>query len=202
MTGGMKMSSEMQNTTSKEKGDGRKKVIIAVVAVVVVLLISTISVMAALLVKTNKEKEAAIAAKVEAEPANEPRKVITPDTAEEVIEEIIADSKIDQNIPQSYTVTQNSTWTFANGTATSQDAYVENDKENETAIYFDLIVDETGERVYSSPVLELGAVLENFALDKPLSKGEYECTVEYHLIDDDQNTLTTTNIGVNVVVLE
>jgi len=193
------MSSEMQNTTSKEKGDGRKKVIIGIAVAVIVLLISTISVMAALLIKSNKEKEAVLAAKTEAEPAKEPRKVITPDTAEEVMEEILAEDT--SNAPDYYTVTQNGTWTFTDWSTPSEDAYVENDKENETAIYFDLIVDATQEIVYSSPVLELGAVLEGFSLDKPLDKGEYECTVKYHLIDEDQNTLTTTNIGVKVVVL-
>lgn len=191
------MSSETQKTTSNEKGDGRKKVLIAVVAVVVVLLICAVSVMAALLVKTNKEKEAVLAARIEKE--SEPRKVITPDTAEDVMAEILAEDT--SNVPSYFTVTQNGTWTFADSNTPSEDAYVENDPENETPIYFDLIVDATEEVVYSSPVLELGAILENFTLDKPLEKGEYECTVEYHLIDEDQNTLTTTNVGVNVVVL-
>jgi hypothetical protein len=77
---------------------------------------------------------------------------------------------------------------------------VENVTDNETPVYFDLIVDETNEKVYSSPVLELGAKLESFKLDTPLEKGEYQCTVEYHMVDEDQNELTTVNVGVTVVV--
>jgi hypothetical protein len=197
--GGKTMSSEMQNVENSGKGDGKKKILIGVVAAVVVVLLVSVVAMAALLIKSNKEKEAVLAARVEQEEEKEPRKVITPDTAEQVMEEILADNS--SNAPKYYTVTQNGTWTFADGTSPSTDAYVENDPENVTPIYFDLIVDATDEVVYSSPVLELGAILENFALDKPLEKGEYECTVKYHLIDEDQNTLTTTNIGVKVVVL-
>jgi hypothetical protein len=78
--------------------------------------------------------------------------------------------------------------------------YVENVTDNETPVYFDLIVDETGETVYSSPVLELGAKLEKIKLDTPLEKGDYSCTMVYHLVDENQNTLTTVNVGVTVVV--
>jgi hypothetical protein len=197
-TGGMKMSSEMQNTTSKEKGDGGKKVIIGIAVAIIVLLVSAVSVMAALLVKTNKEKEAVLSANVE----QEKKQVITPENVEEVVaqmDELITPSA---NIPQSYTVSQNSEWVFPNGTAQSINAYVKNDESNETPMYFDLIVDETNEVVYSSPILELGAEIEKFALDKPLDAGVYVCTVLYHLVDENQNELTTVHIGVNVIVNE
>lgn len=189
------MNSEVQNNENKEKGDGKKKLLVGIVIAVMAVLLCSIVVMASLLVKTNKAGEKA------EEPLEEPRKVITPDTAEEVIEEILAEDPL-SNVPSSYTVTQNGTWTFKNGFAATEDAYVENDKGNETPIYFDLIVDNTGQKIYSSPILELGAVLESFTLDIPLEQGEYECTVEYHLLDENQETLTTTNIGVKVIVLE
>jgi len=135
-----------------------------------------------------------------AEEPEEKKKVVTADTADEVVSEMM--SPDEGNIPQEYTVTQNSEWTFADGKSESDNAYVENAKENQTDVYFDLIVDETGEVVYSSPVLERGAVLENFKLDTPLEAGEYDCTVQYHLVDEDQNTLTTTNVGTTVKVLK
>jgi Na+-transporting methylmalonyl-CoA/oxaloacetate decarboxylase gamma subunit len=187
------MNSEVQNIENKEKGDGKKKLLIGIVIAVIAILLCSVVAMASLLAKTNKAGEKA------EEPKEEPRKVITPDTAEEVVEEILSEEPL-SNVPSSYTVTQNGTWTFENGDAETKDAYVANDIENETPIYFDLIVDETEEIIYSSPVLELGAELDSFKLDKHLEKGTYNCTVLYHLIDEDQNTLTTTRIGVTVVV--
>jgi hypothetical protein len=54
--------------------------------------------------------------------------------------------------------------------------------------------------VYSSPILELGAVLDEIKLDVDLEAGAYPCTVVYHLVDEEQNTLTTVNIGLNITV--
>jgi hypothetical protein len=181
------MSSETQSIEQNTKGDGKKKLVVGIVAAVAVVSISA---------------AAGVGAYVASRPKEEPkemRKVVTPETAEQVVEEIMAEDN--SNIPESYTVTQNGTWTFIDGQSASEDAYVENDKDNETSVYFDLIVDETGKKIYSSPVLKRGAAIEKFKLDTPLDAGEYECTVEYHLIDDEQNTLTTTNVGVNVVIL-
>jgi hypothetical protein len=47
----------------------------------------------------------------------------------------------------------------------------------------------------------LGATLENIKLDVDLDAGAYPCTMIYHLVDDKQNTLTTVNIGLNLIVL-
>jgi cytoskeletal protein RodZ len=190
------MSSESEKTVSTGKGDGRKKLIVFIIVAMFLVLIGSVAVMASLLIKSNKSREQILA---QQENQKEPKKVITPDTAEEVMEEILSEDTA-SDAPSSYTVTQNGVWTFENGDAETQDAYVANDVENETPIYFDLIVDETGETIYSSPVLELGAKLEKFRLDKHLDKGSYDCTVLYHLVDENQNTLTTTRIGVQVLV--
>ena len=179
----MANETETSQSQTNAKGGGKK----VIIGVCVVGVAAAVGIGAFLMTRPKEEPE-------------EMRKVITADTAEEVAEEIF--SPDESTIPSSYTVTQNAEWTFEDGKSETKDAYVENDKDNETPVYFDLVVDETGEIVYSSPVLELGASLENFKLDKELDKGEYECTVEYHLVDDDQNTLTTTNVGVTVKILK
>lgn len=188
------MSSETQNTEEKRKGDGGKKLIIAIVAVVIILLIASVSVMAALLVKSKNEKTIA------GSPEEKPREVITAENVEDVMAEMEEAQKARENIPQNYTVSQTSDWVFSKDTLKSENAYVKNDASNETPVYFDLVVDETGEIVYSSPILELGAELDGITLDKPLEAGSYACTAVYHLIDEDKNELTYVNIGVNVTV--
>ncbi|WP_035772170.1 hypothetical protein [Butyrivibrio sp. VCD2006] len=180
------MNSEMQTTTSGERGTGMKRVLIAVVALVMVALVVTIAVLANKLIKKDEPKEQ--------------KNVITAENVDEVMDDWLNETP-KPNAPVYYTVVQNTDWTFPDGSSPSTDATVANDKENETAVYFDVIVDETGETIYSSPVLELGAEITNFKLDKALEKGDYICTVVYHLVDENQDELSSVNIGTTIHVL-
>jgi len=192
--GGKRMSSEMQNIENSGKGDGKKKILIGVVAAVVVILLVSVVSMAALLIKSNNEKKAL----EEAGKEPERKAVVTAENVDEVLQEMQED--LTPDVPMSYIVTQNAEWIFPDGKSPSTNAVVENDSLNETPVYFEIKVDATGEIVYSSPVLELGAQLTDFSLDKPLDAGTYTCTVVYHLVDENQNELTTVNVGTSVVV--
>lgn len=75
-----------------------------------------------------------------------------------------------------------------------------NSKDNETAVYFDVVRNDTKETIYQSPVIPVGQDLSNITLDQDLEAGDYECTLTYHLIDDEQNTLTTVNMWLMVKV--
>jgi hypothetical protein len=79
------------------------------------------------------------------------------------------------------------TWTFADGSSKSKDAYVANSTNNKYPIYFDVELKDTGEVIYSSPVLPVGSQLTNFALDKDIDPGEYKARVVYYLIRDEQS---------------
>jgi hypothetical protein len=176
---------ENENTgqTSK-KGGVNKKVIVAVAAVIIV----TVIVIVALLILLRKE-----------EPEEKVRKaVLTPEDAQEVLNDMLSSNNSDA--PDRYTVMQNPEWHFKNGQTESYDAYVENSTENETPVYFDVVLDDTGEMVYSSPVLLVGAKISNFKLDVSLAKGTYPCTVIYTLVDDEQNALTTVRIGHTIII--
>ena len=175
-------------TPTQNSGKGGIRLAVVGIVIVIVALVCVIVVLANKL-NQNREQENAV--------NEEQKSVITADNVEEVLEDI---GDIPDYIPKNYTVKQSSDWVFPDGASESINAYVENSTDNETPMYFDLQVDETGEIVYSSPVLELGAKIQNFALDKPLEKGEYECTIIYHLVDDEQNELTHVNVGVNVKV--
>ena len=72
---------------------------------------------------------------------------------------------------------------------------------NMNSVYFDLFVaGDEEEPIYSSPVIPVGSFLENIALEKPLEKGTHDCVVVYHLVDDDQETLSTLRVTVKVIV--
>jgi hypothetical protein len=62
---------------------------------------------------------------------------------------------------------------------------------------------DSGENVYSSPVLPVGAELTNFALDKELPAGTYQATVMYKLLSDEesQEEISSAGFVVNIQVL-
>ncbi|WP_156036113.1 hypothetical protein [Butyrivibrio sp. AE3004] len=169
-------------------GKGGSKPVVIGVVVVIAILVATIVVLVGKLNKNTKEEP------------KETKDVVTAENVEEVIDEWVNESN-DKHVPQYYTITQNTEWTFNDGSSPSNDAYVTNDATNESPVYFDIIDDDTGETIYSSPVLELGAKIEKFKLDKKLDKGDYNCTLIYHLVDDEQNELTTVRVGTIIHVL-
>lgn len=102
-----------------------------------------------------------------------------------------------------YTVTMNPTWHFKTGDSASYDAVVINAEDNTNDVYFDIVLEEDESQVlYSSPVIPLGGQLENIELDETLDAGIYNCVVIYHLVDEEQNTLSTLRVTLQIVVEE
>lgn len=135
-----------------------------------------------------------------AEPEAEKRNVvITPENVERVLEEI---TETQETVaPGFYTVTMNTTWRFSTGKEASYDAVVENVEANTNDVYFDIVLESDETKVlYKSPVIPRGGRLEEIALDEPLEAGNHECVVIYHLIDENQNTLSTLRIGLTIIV--
>ena len=181
---------------NKPENSGRTTIIICVAAVIIVALLAVILVLVL-------RGPTQAAPQQQLIPADEPNKrptVVTRENAEQVAEELFRDDEPDDSIPQSYTVSMNSTWNFKTGTSPSYNASVTNSRDNTTPVYFDVVRNDTGETIYASPVIPVGEHLGDFALDVDLDPGTYECTMIYHLIDDDQNTLTTVNMWVEVIV--
>lgn len=120
---------------------------------------------------------------------------------EENIEEVLENLKEEDKVrPGRYQVTMNSTWRFEDGSSPSENAYVENVATNTNDVYFDLALADTGEVILESPVIPIGSYMKNISLDKDLEPGTYECVLTYHLIDEDQNTLSTLSMSVTVVI--
>lgn len=123
--------------------------------------------------------------------------LVTEDNVEEIIEEAMSE---EVTPPGYYTVSMNMEWRFPDGASPSTNAYVENVSENTEDVYIDVTLSDTGELIYSSPVIPIGQTLRNFALDKDLDAGSYDCVCTYHQIDENQNTLSTVSMAVTVTV--
>lgn len=173
---------------SSRSGRGSNKGLIAAIIIAAVVIAALIGVIIHMMQSKN------------ADVAEEKRPVVvTEDNAEQVAEEIL-NREEPQETPMNYQVTMNSTWEFESGDKASSNAYVANSENNETAVYFDVVRNDTQETIYQSPVIPVGGELNSITLDTDLDAGDYECTLTYHLIDKDQNTLTTVNMWLMVKV--
>lgn len=124
--------------------------------------------------------------------------VVTPDNIQEVMEQMAEEEYV---APGYYTVMMNYDWHFASGDSASSDAYVENMVGNTNAVYFDLFLMSDDENpIYKSPVIPVGSGLQDIVLDTVLDAGTYDCVAVYHLVDDEQNTISTLRVTVTVIV--
>lgn len=113
-------------------------------------------------------------------------------------EEIVAGMQPTE--PGYYEVTMNSTWNFENGASASTNAYVENSTSNSNDVYFDVVLSDTDEMIFSSPTIPVGSHLENITLDKALEAGTHDCVLTYHLLDENGKEQSHLNIKLTIVV--
>lgn len=165
----------------KKKG-GKKKTVGIVILVLIILVLAGVIIY----LLTSRE------------PKERRNEVITPDNVDEMIKQMEEEEFVE---PGYYTVTMNYDWHFATGDAVSSDAYVENTVQNTNDVYFDLfLADDEENAIYKSPVIPVGSRLQDIALDTPLDAGTHDCILVYHLVDDDQNTISTLRVTVTVIV--
>ncbi len=121
--------------------------------------------------------------------------IVNEDNVEQVL------SEIEERVPAgSYEVMMNSTWNFKNGTASSEDAYVENSTANHNPVYFEVTRSDTQETILESPIIPVGSHMNNITLDEELSAGTYDCVLTYHLLDDEEETVSTVRVGLTIVI--
>lgn len=169
---------------SNQMGKGIKIALI-VGSIVIVALVVTVIV---LLVKGKTDK------------TDEPKRnvVITQENAEQVAEELVQQEYV---APGYYNTQMSTEWHFATGDAISEDAYVKNDAGNTNDVYFDVFLSEDESTpILESPVIPRGAELDNISLDKPLDAGTHDCIMVYHLVDENQETISTLRIRFKIIV--
>ena len=184
------------NKKDKVNGSGARKSIVIVCIAAAIVIVALIGVIVVLLhsVKTSGGNASQNAVEKEKRSV-----LVTEDNIDELAQQL-TDEDESEGVPLHYVVTMSSTWEFEDGQTASKNAYVKNSESNETDVYFDVVRNDTQETIYQSPVLPLGAELDKIVLDKDLDAGDYECTLTYYLIDDEQNVLTSVNMWLMVKV--
>jgi len=177
----------------KDKKGGVNWPIIIIGAIIIVLLVAVIVI---LLLK----KDPAVETPKEA--GNKREVLVTEDNVKKIAEEM--GKEVQEYVPPGrYTATMNFKWHFASGDAESDDSYVANDPANTNDVYFDVFLEGDEESaIYESPVIPRGSELRNVRLKKELDPGTYDCILVYHLIDEEQNTISTASFTLQIVIGE
>lgn len=123
--------------------------------------------------------------------------VVNEENAKEVISEMLEQERVPIG---SYQVTMNSIWNFTNGSAASDNAYVENAEANTNAVYFDVVRSDTEETIFESPILPVGTHLDEITLDSRLPEGTYDCVLTYHLLNENDEPISKVNVGLTIVI--
>lgn len=174
----------------QDKNSGRKnsQIFIMICAVLIIVLLAIVIVLLVNRGGTDVEEE------------SRRNVVVNPSNAESIVEQMEEDAR-EFVEPGYFTVNMNTEWHFADGGSVSSNARVDNLAENTNDIYFDVyLAEDESETIYESPIIPLGGYLEDIALDKPLEKGTYDCVMVYHLVDGEQNTISTLRIAFQIVV--
>lgn len=122
--------------------------------------------------------------------------VVTQDNVE------TAAQSVEQQVREGmFEMTMNTQWVFPDSSSPSSNAYVSNSKRNSRAFYFDLVLSDNEEVIYSSPTLPVGSKIENITLEKKdLAAGTYNAVVQYHLLDEEGNEASSVGSSVKLII--
>ncbi len=176
------MSGQKNGGTTRE--GGKKGVFVLCILAIAILLAMVIY----LLITRNQGKE---------DDAVSRNVVVNEENVEEVLQELDEKEAVP---PGYYEAVMNSTWNFASSDEPSNNAYVENAKSNTNPVYFDVEIEDTGEVVYESPIIPVGSHLEDITLGSALEDGTYNCILTYHLLDDENRSISTLKMAVTIVI--
>lgn len=182
------METENNNQNGTKKGGVK-----VVIAISVIVILALVGVIIWLVMSKDKSEE------------QEKRNVVvTEDSIDEILEK---DEEKDSVQPGYYTVTMNNVWHFKTGDSPSYDSHVENIDTNTNDVYFDIFpsgddvdVENPDNAIYKSPIIPRGGKLEGVSLEKPLEPGSHECLLIYHLVDDEQKSVSTLRVTVTLVI--
>lgn len=180
-----------------KRNSGMKKVLIPVAAVAGAAVVATTTVLACRALWSNESAEGASQASsaVVNEEVLARGFVEDEDTAANIVEGMkdkVADGMFECMMTTS--------WTFADGTSEAPNAYVANAQSNKYTFYFDVILEDTGEVVYSSPLIPVGSEIKGITLDKDLDAGEYSMKVQYTMVDENYQEVNTVGFMITATV--
>lgn len=168
----------------------KKKALIIGGAVLVLVLITVIVVLVVLLLKKDGEVEIG-------DDKTPQGYVITEENYEQISEEM--SERVREGYFETYMTTK---WTFADGKSESADAVLGNSPNNSKPIRCVVTLEDSGETVFTTGVIPVGAVLPAVKLDVDLDAGVYNAVCMIYLLDEleDGSYREYSNAGFNITI--
>lgn len=182
--GTVDVSKSEQGSANSKKGGG--KFVLAICIGVIVILVAVII---TLLLKKGNEDDNSVKRNV----------VVNPENVEEIVQQMDDSEKTEQGY---YEVTMNFNWRFEDGSAPSENAYVKNSEANANSVYFDVTLADTEETIYESPIIPVGSYLEDITLGTDMEAGTYDCVATYHLLDDENVSISTVRVSLTIDIAQ
>jgi hypothetical protein len=186
-----KIKDDVKHVTNNDGAGKERNKFFVIIAVFLVVIIALAGIIVYILLNPKGEK------------AEEKRAVlVTEENAEEVAEELFAELDEEPQLGYDYyTVTMEPVWHFSAGDQESRDAVIINVESNASQVYVDVFLEEDESHVvYKSPIIPLGGELRNFKLDEDLDAGNYACVAEFHLLGENQESVSTVRVGLTIVI--
>jgi hypothetical protein len=166
-------------STTKQQGN-RSTIIILITAIVVVCILAGVI----LFLLSGKDSQVYNA-------------VVTPDNVEEVIDQ---QSQEDYTPIGSYEVNMNTDWVFPDGASASTNAYVGNNTSNQNTVFFTIALTDDERQIYESPLIPPGSHLEDLKLDEDLDAGTYGAVLTYHLVDEENQEISSVAVNITITI--
>ncbi len=111
--------------------------------------------------------------------------------------------RMEEEVEEGYFETyMNSEWTFPDGASETTDAILGNSPNNRKPIRYEVELADTGEVIYKTGVIPVGAELPPFKLDVDLEAGTYEAVCRVFLMNEEEDGKYTdySDAGFNVTI--
>lgn len=178
-------------TKQKEQPKTNKTVIIALSVIFLVIILALV----VLIIHLSKQP---LQSNREEETTKKKDLIITEENVNSIREEL--NNPTSGEAPPTYDVKMNAEWYFQDGRSKSKNAAVSNAETNQNVVYFDVILQDTEEVIYSSPYVSVGATVKQFQLDKDLEQGTYDAICKYYILNDEMESMCTVSVNVKIYI--
>lgn len=170
------------NADQKEK----KKIGIIIIGILLVIVICLLAAIVLLLLRKEPEEE-----------KNNDVYVMDENNYEQITGQM--EGAVEEGYFETY---MNMEWTFPDGDSESTDAILGNSPNNTKPIRCEVLLNDTGEKVFATGVIPVGSQLPPFKLDVDLEAGVYSAVCRIYLLQekDDGTYADYSNAGFNITI--
>ncbi len=178
-------STKSDNRNLNEK-ENRKKLGIIILGILLVIVIALLATVVVLLLKKEPEQE-----------GNNGVYVMEEGNYSQIAEQM--EGEVQEGYFETY---MNMEWTFPDGTSESTDAILGNSPNNTKPIRCEVLLSDTGEKIFSTEAIPVGAQLPPFKLDVDLDAGVYSAVCRIYLLQEEgEGTYTDySDAGFNITI--